>query len=687
MDEGLRLILLGKPLITRNGAPVTGLIYNKSLALLAYLAVTRRPHSRETLAGLFWGEMPDATAKANLRKILSALRETAGSEIAIDRQTVAFTPGRNDSLDTEAFEAGLSGNTARSQDAAAFSDDQVRQLEEAVSLYRGEFLEGFYVRNAPAFEEWVLSEREHLRQMAVHALFSLVGHYATRGDYGRGLNYATRLLALEPWHEEVHQQMMFLLALSGQRSAALNQFEICRRLLAEELGAEPNSDTLELHRRIASGEVGPRVLPQALAPDWPVEPTPFVGRVEEFGKLYGHLVGPDSHVATVVGISGVGKTRLALQVAAAAAAHFAQAVHYVPVAAAASVEALAHAIVRTIGMSLAGQRNASVQLISHLRDRQMLIILDQVGDYPGLVDFIRHLAGEARKVRLLVARSNRLNVPGEWVLPLYGLRVPETDDLDGLRASDAVRLFSQAVERACGVCGIEDEQLPHVARICRLVEGVPLGIELAAGWARLLPYREIACEIETNYRFLATSASSSPERHHSLAVAFSYSWDRLPQEERVLLRRLSVFRGAFAREAAEKVAGASLPTLAGLMDKCLIQRTFAGRYRLHGLLAQYGREKLAELPEEEAETYERYCGYYTEFLEREMSRTDAASGGDAVNKIAAEHADLDASWKWALAHKSLDEPATARERATSEGFMAAMQHFGPSTAAQPGGGC
>ena len=137
----------------------------------------------------------------------------------------------------------------------------MRRLEEAVALYRGEFLEGFYVRNAPAFEEWVLSEREHLRQMAVHALFSLVAHYTTGGDYGRGLSYATRLLMLEPWHEEVHQQMMFLLALSGQRSAALNQFEICRRLLAEELGAEPNRDTVELHRKIASGEIVPRSVP------------------------------------------------------------------------------------------------------------------------------------------------------------------------------------------------------------------------------------------------------------------------------------------------------------------------------------------------------------------------------------------------------------------------------------------
>ena len=211
----------------------------------------------------------------------------------------------------------------------------------------------------------------------------------------------------------------------------------------------------------------------------------------------------------------------------------------------------------------------------------------------------------------MVACSNRLNVPGEWVLPLYGLKVPDSDHPDELKATAAVQLFCQAVQRACGACVVEDDQLPHIARICRLVEGLPLGIELAATWARLLPYEEIACEIEKNYRFLASSSPASPERHHSLTVAFDYSWDRMAEDERGLLRRLSVFRGGFMREAAQQVAGASLPALAALMDKCLIQRTVAGRYRIHDLLAQYGREKLAEHPEEEAQTYERYCEFFT----------------------------------------------------------------------------
>ena len=209
------------------------------------------------------------------------------------------------------------------------------------------------------------------------------------------------------------------------------------------------------------------------------------------------------------------------------------------------------------------------------------------------------------------------------------------------------------------------------------MEGLPLGIELAAGWARQLPFAEIACEIEESYRFLSASDAASPERHHSLTVAFDYSWERMTEDERLLLLRLSVFRGGFAREAAEQVANASLRSLAELMDRCLIQRTAGGRYRMHGLLAQYGREKLARRPEEESQTYERYCDYYTAFLQRAMAGLDGEPAGDALRAIAAEHADLDASWKWALAHTEQHPSASPAERRTSERFRAAMQSFGP----------
>ena len=626
MDEGLRLVLLGKPQIIRDGVPVTGFVYNKALALLAYLAVTKRPHSRESLAGLLWGEMPDAAAKANLRKILSVLREIAAPNVEIGRQAVGFNRASNYWLDTEIFEAKPQDPAATSITPAEMQDRDVKLLDDAVQLYKGDFLEGFYVRDAPAFEEWVLPERERLRQRMLQALYRLAAYYTARGHYARGIEYTTRLLALEPWHEEVHQQMMLLFALSGQRSAALNQFEVCRRLLADELGVQPNRDTVELHHRIARGEVVAQPAFTPLPRDWPAEATPFVGRAEELAQLHAYLAAPGSHLATVVGISGVGKTRLILQGAAQAMGFFRQGVQYISAAALSTPEGLSHAIVRVLALPLMGQRNVAAQVISHLQDREALIVIDHLDRHPGVLQFLHEFTQQARRVRLLVASSNRLDLPGEWVLPLYGLSAPGTDDPDEVRRTDAVQLFMQAAQRVRGANVVAADQLPHVARICRLVEGMPLGIELAATWVRLLSYREIAQEIEQNYHFLETSSPGAPERHLSLTAAFDHSWSRMSAEERTLFRRLSVFRGGFVREAAEQVAGANLRTLAALMDKCLIQRQLSGRYLTHRLLRQYGEQKLAEQPDEEAHTYDRYCGYYTRFLQHQMELFNAGQG-------------------------------------------------------------
>jgi DNA-binding SARP family transcriptional activator/predicted ATPase len=689
MDEGLRLILLGEPQVSRNGAPVTGFIYNKALALLVYLAVTRRPHSREALAGLFWGEMPDAAAKANLRKILSTLREVAGPELVIDRQTVAIDPAAAVWLDTQVIEARLSqirrghDPSPRAQPANILPENDVRQIEDAVGLYRGDFLEGFYVRSAPAFEEWVLSERERLRQMALYGLYRLVSHYTAGGDYGQGLDYATRLLSLEPWHEEVHQQMMLLLALSGQRSAAIDQFETCRRLLADELGAEPNRDTVDLYRRIVRGELSPQKRHASLPRDWPAETTPFVGRATELARLAAFLGAPDRRLATVAGISGVGKTRLILQAAAQAMRISGQAVVYVSLTATSTPEAISHAGLRALALPPTSQRTAVEQLIGHLRNRALLMVLDHLDVQPGILGFLQNLMQHAPGVRLLVATSSRLNLAGEWVMPLYGLQVPESDSPDQILRSDAVQLFIQTAQRACGVCSFEEDQLAHIARISRLVEGMPLAIELAAAWSRLLSFRDIAQEIETNYRFLTSSGPAVQDRHNSLTAAFDYSWALMSAEERALAERLSVFRGSFAREAAEQVTGASLPALSALMDKCIIQRTLAGRYQAHRLLSQYGRQKLAQEPQEETRIHERYCDYYTRFLQRQMELLKNEGGDRVLSEISAEQENLEAAWRWAAGAIRTDSDAPADAGSASQRFVAAKTALDTTNASTP----
>ncbi len=250
MADELHLALLGHLEVRRAGAAVTHFTSNKVRALLCYLAVTGRPHLRPALAGLLWGELPEASAQNSLRKALSNLHQLLGPYFDISRDSVAFERTSPYWLDVEAFEANVGG-------AAGKAD--VERLEKAVALYRDDFLAGFYVRDAPAFEEWVLAERVRLRMLALQAYHALAIHYSRLGEKGRpaAIDYTTRLLALEPWREEAHRHLMLLLAASGQRSAALAQYEACRRLLADELGVEPSDEVRETYELLLRGEQPP----------------------------------------------------------------------------------------------------------------------------------------------------------------------------------------------------------------------------------------------------------------------------------------------------------------------------------------------------------------------------------------------------------------------------------------------
>ncbi len=245
MNQMLRFSLLGSPHILLGERPVTEFATTKAQALLYYLAVTTHAatHSRDTLTALLWGEMADAQARQNLRAVLPNLRRLLGNYLLIERQTVAFDRTSSHWIDVEALRRGLARGPA--------ADLASRQA--AVDLYQGEFLSGFYVHNAPAFEAWVLEQREQLHILVVEALFALVREYVQRADYAGALVANCRLLLLEPWSEPAHRQQMVILDQAGERSAALAQYEACRRILLAEFGVEPLADTKALYEQLRAG--------------------------------------------------------------------------------------------------------------------------------------------------------------------------------------------------------------------------------------------------------------------------------------------------------------------------------------------------------------------------------------------------------------------------------------------------
>lgn len=265
LTEELRMRFFGGLRITLGASRLTDFTSRKSPALLAYLATSGQPHTREFLIGLLWGESSEKRARASLRTVLWDLRRQLGSFLVVDYHTISFNLQAPHWLDVAEFQKHL--DTIPSLFSARPSlmetdsgtklptDAQADALQRAVELYGGDFLTGFYITNAPAFESWMLEQREQARQSTLRALHMLIAYYITHDMYLAGIDAATRLLMLDPWQEEAHRRLMHLLALSGQRSAALIQYETCRRILADELDVEPTVETKALYKSIQAGDL------------------------------------------------------------------------------------------------------------------------------------------------------------------------------------------------------------------------------------------------------------------------------------------------------------------------------------------------------------------------------------------------------------------------------------------------
>jgi DNA-binding SARP family transcriptional activator/predicted ATPase len=661
MSNQLLLHLLGKPQSIVEGAPTHRFAYNKSLALLSYLAVTGRAHSRETLAGLLWGDLPEESARSNLRKILAELRQTVPDHVLLTRQTVAFDCSAPHWSDVDAFQLKLQSLRAPAE-PAVFNENEVRLLIDAVDLYAGDFMEGFYVRDAPAFEEWVLVQRELLRQAAVQALHLLAKHHTARGQYSAGLAYTSRLLALEPWHEEYHQQMMILYALSGQRSAALRQYELCRQVLNKEMGARPAPATEALYGQIRDGELLASLAPQNPPHNLSAQMTPFVGRAEELRAIDMRLRERGCRLLTLVGISGIGKSRLAQQIAADLLPAFPDGVFAVALSPLVTEQTLPAAIALALGLSLEPPVDSRRQVLDHLRTRDLLLVLDDFQHAPAAADFLLEILRGAPKVKILVAASELLNVPGEWIQPVSGLSFPagggQSEDPGRY---DAGRLFLASAGRMLDGFAVQATDWRAVARICELVEGVPLAIELAASWVRILSLPDIVEEIENNIDILATTSYSVPERQRSLRAVFEHAWSRLPENDRDTFIRLTVFEEGFVRRAAQEVVSADLPALAALVDRGLMQANSFGRYRIHRFLQRYAAERLAQDAENERLTRDRHCAYFATFLNQRVQLLNGPQCQDAVDQIRGEMENIQAAYVWARRRASSEIPGAGED--------------------------
>jgi predicted ATPase/class 3 adenylate cyclase len=431
---------------------------------------------------------------------------------------------------------------------------------------------------------------------------------------------------------------------------------------------------LVLQRQQEQASVADTDVERALAPpdvpsstqprhNLPVQPTPFVGRREEMDQIAQRFEDPACRLLTVLGPGGMGKSRLAIQAAQEHLPLFKDGVWFVPLASLESVDLLASAILEALEIPRYGSADAQTQLLNYLRDRNLLMVLDGFEDLLEGSTLIAEVLARAPGVKVLVTSRERLNLRGEWLLPLQGMGVPEEETViqalleEGdvinqavavLEEYSAVGLFLQCARQVQPEFSLASAGPASVARICQLVEGMPLAIELAAPWMRVMDCEEIAEEIEGGLELLATSLRDVPERHRSIRAVFDHSWSLLSAEEREVLRQLSVFRGGFRRDAAEAVAGASLLVLSGLVDRSWIRRPSSGRYEVHELVRQYCRESLEENRAQADEVRDRHSHYYGAFLQEREERLQGREQAEAFSEILEEIDNVWAAWGWAV---------------------------------------
>jgi predicted ATPase/DNA-binding SARP family transcriptional activator len=659
--------LLGTMQFALDGSPMNGLESVKVRALLAYLAVENaQPHERERLAGLFWPEMSEAQARHSLSQALYNLRQALGQAsktgdlsgqpgseapfLLLTPHTVQFNPYSDSWLDVREFEQVIFAVRRHDHRRLETCGQCAKLLQVAEQLYQGDFLAGVSLRGCQAFEEWALVRRERLHLRMGEALSDLVNYYDGRAEIRRALEIAQRWVHLDPLSEPAQRGLMRLLALDGQRTQALAGFAGFAKMLRTELGVVPERETQRLYQRILDEETTQTSLP-GMAGRLPVPLTPFVGREDELAELAAWVRDPQTRLVTVLGPGGSGKTRLALQAAHALRYDFPDGIFMVSLSGTGSSEAFLPALASVLGVTF--QRDWGdqfAQLLGYLQHRRLLLILDSFEEVPEACTWVTRLLQGAAALQILVTSRARLNVQAEQAFLLEGLEYPDPASPATLAVNiadySALQLFHNTASQVNPEHPHAPTDLPHLARICQLVAGMPLGIMLAATWMATCSPAEIAAEIEHSLDFLASSWSDMPYRQRSLRATLDHSWSLLGDEERRAFTKLSVFQSAFNRQAAAQVAQVSDAGLRGLVDKSMLQVS-AGSYRMHDLLRQYGAEKLPAEAAQAGQVRDAHSAWYLEHLAGYEARLKSAQRSTMLQEMDAEINDLQAAWGWA----------------------------------------
>ncbi|MBX3085598.1 MAG: tetratricopeptide repeat protein [Anaerolineae bacterium] len=673
MHNVLKIFTLGGLSIQLDDQPVSGFVSRKVEALLVYLACERREHRREALGELLWDDLPQARTLANLRMALSSLQQQLPDHVITTRQSVMLNPASEVWVDAILLDTELRLAAPSYRSPHDFVRSAAARLQQNLDLYKGDFLAGFTLRDGQGFDQWMRTEQQRLRLDVTAAWQALIKRSLARGQFAAGIEQARRHLELDPLLEDVHRDLMYMLAHTGQRSAALMQFETCRRLLADELGISPSSETASLYQKIQAGRL--TVLPDAGSmSNLPMPTTPFIARPPEMVQLGERLDDPTCRMLTLFGTGGTGKSRLALQAASERVEDYRDGVYFVPLVSLNNAGYIPLALANALRFQ-PGSSSLRDEVLRYLNDRELLLIMDNFEHLMDGADFLSDLLAAAPRVKLLITSRERIGLREEWLLPIDGMSFPSEATNGEVEQYSAVQLFAQVARQVQATFNLQRDQT-SVVRVCQLTEGLPLAIELAAAWAHTLSCADIAQRVEHDLSAFESTWRNLPPRHRSIRILFEYSWQMLTPDEQAVFAKLSVFRGGFDLNAAVNIAGASATHLEALIAKSLLRCDASGRYDLHDLIRRFAREKLEETGDLEA-TRQAHGEYFKEWVKALHQTTD--HNVYKYELVDAEQANLRAALNHALTTRNIavlleiGGPLTYYWRA--RGFMAEGRHW------------
>ena len=641
----LTFSLLGQATVAEDGVPLDQFRSQREVALLIYLAHTGQVQPRDFMAELLWNGRSTKQALSNLRTVLARLRKQVGDTFIATRTSVSLAP-----------KSGLPPDSVKLLETlanigAVDSAETATILQQTLESYQGDFLAGFHLPDSPQFNDWVLVTREHIHRQVV-AAYDKLGQYAlSTGDVAYGIATARRWLQMDELDEAAHTLLIRLLLEAGNVREAMAHYDHCVQLLKMELGVAPPAAMTALVKDVVPSPV---VLSRvtAVRHNLPAPHDQFFGRETAQQEIHTRLDQPWCRLVTLIGQGGAGKTRLASTIARSRLGQYRDGVWLVELADLDPddddlAEAIAVEIATALDLRLTGSTTPAEQLLNHLRHKQMLLVLDNFEHLLSGVPIVLDILQQCEQVQLIATSREMLGLQAEWIVALTGLTYPASDSDE--QRCDAVDLFAarwaqqQRGEMAAG-------ELTAVRHICRLVEGLPLAIELAAALTRRTTCQAIANRLDKGFDSLTTSVRDVEPRHRALRIVFDMSWRTLTPTLQRRLARLAVCRGGFTAAAAQHIADADEQQLAALGDKSLLAHDAAAdRYALHAVVRAYAAEKRPSTDQ----ALSKHADYYLNWLTQYAEPLQKSAPQEAIALIQPDIDNVRLAWQTGLAGRKV----------------------------------